>query len=464
MKNVTNQQPAYTPPAAEGLENDWGEEQDRPVRDGFEQDNMQLYLREAGLVPLLKAQDERTLGRRIEMGQYLSWIKGDWSHNNGQVQIPVMELLLTIGQKLGKKDVLLCALEQQLGIEIESREYIAGRLRNENLRSAMDGHIQADLINAVAISCGLETEQVREGLTHLSIESALIPWHLMDGAAQVYTLDEFATNLTSPHLHKRLQDVAGDLTDYFKQIEERMQKSIDHLIQANLRLVISIAKKYLRKEMPLSDLIQEGNIGLIHAVGKWDYRRGYKFSTYATWWIRQSITRSIAEQSRTVRLPVHMVESLSKLKRETQRLSQEVGRIPTNEELAQALDVTTEKVEDLIQVGGMESVSLETPIGEEGDESQLADFITDGQMTSPEEWAAEGILHEQVMEVLSALSERERKVIEMRFGLEDGHSHTLGEIGSRFGVSRERIRQIEREAFAKLRAPALSLQLMDYLR
>ena len=462
MKVRENKKIDYKTTAIKNPEYIWNAGKEHSGKYEYEQDSMQLYLKEAGLVPLLKTQEERKLGRMIEMGQYLSWIQECRDHYIDKHNVSAIDLLILIGEKLSRKDSILKASEQYLGIDDERR--VNDRLLNEKLRKVIDAPIQYNITNAVAKMTGMDELQAQEELTQLSIESSLIPWHLMDGAGKAHTLSEFATILRSPHLRDRLKAIEEELTTHFAQIEERMQSSINNLTQANLRLVISIAKRYIRKEIPLSDLIQEGNIGLIHAVGKWDYRRGFKFSTYATWWIRQSISRSIAEQSRTVRIPVHMVESLGKLKRETQRLSQEVGRIPTNEELAQAMDITTEKVEDLLQVAAMESISLETPVGEEGDESQLADFITDEQIMSPEEWAAEGILHEQVIEVLGTLSQRERRVIELRFGLEDGRTHTLGEIGNELGVSRERIRQIERDAFDKLRVPATNLQMMDYLR
>ena len=254
---------------------------------------------------------------------------------------------------------------------------------------------------------------------------------------------------------------AEEEIDLAKKMEMGDAEAKKRLAEANLRLVVSIAKRYVGRGMLFLDLIQEGNMGLIKAVEKFDYRKGYKFSTYATWWIRQAITRAIADQARTIRIPVHMVETINKLIRVSRQLLQELGREPTPEEIAEEMNMPEERVREILKIS-QEPVSLETPIGEEED-SHLGDFIQDEHVMVPVDAATFTLLHEQLMEVLDTLTEREQKVLKLRFGLEDGRPRTLEEVGKEFNVTRERIRQIEAKALRKLRHPSRSRKLKDYL-
>lgn len=273
----------------------------------------------------------------------------------------------------------------------------------------------------------------------------------IDDPVRMYLKEIGKIPLLKPHEEVNYAKLMAEGDEYAKQ----------KLVEANLRLVVSIAKRYVGRGMLFLDLIQEGNLGLIKAVEKFDYNKGFKFSTYATWWIRQAITRAIADQARTIRIPVHMVETINKLIRVSRQLLQELGRDPKPEEIAKEMNMSEEKVREIIKIA-QDPVSLETPIGEEED-SHLGDFIPDDDAPAPAEAAAYSLLKEQIEEVLSTLNEREQKVLKLRFGLEDGRARTLEEVGNEFDVTRERIRQIEAKALRKLRHPSRSKKLKDYL-
>ena len=297
----------------------------------------------------------------------------------------------------------------------------------------------------------LSIENLEEIQVEEDLEAALPKGIAVDDPVRMYLKEIGKVQLLS----------GEDEIELAKKMDAGDEAAKQRLCEANLRLVVSIAKRYVGRGMLFLDLIQEGNLGLIKAVDKFDWRKGYKFSTYATWWIRQAITRSIADQARTIRIPVHMVETINKLIRESRKLLQEYGREPTPKEIAVRMDISEEKVREIMKIA-QEPVSLETPIGEEED-SHLGDFIRDDEIPAPADAAASAMLKEQLNEVLQTLTDREQKVLKLRFGLEDGHARTLEEVGKRFNVTRERIRQIEAKALRKLRNPSRSKKLRDYL-
>jgi RNA polymerase primary sigma factor len=303
-----------------------------------------------------------------------------------------------------------------------------------------------------------ETEQK---LIDLSLNTRLLTKEAREPINPKITFSDIAKLVNDKAFIDSIRKLEYQLESYFRSIDDEAKKAERHLIEANLRLVVSVAKKHIGRGMSLLDLIQEGNIGLMRAVEKFDYRKGYKFSTYATWWIRQALTRAIADQARTIRIPVHMVETINRLLKTSRRLAQEYGREPTSTEIAKEMEISSDKVREIVKVSQL-PISLESPIGEEED-SPLGNSIEDRNALPPVDAASKQLLKEQIEDVLDTLTPREQRVLQLRFGLEDGRSRTLEEVGKEFNVTRERIRQIEAKALRKLRHPSRSRKLKDYL-
>ena len=472
-----------------GAQEDWDRFEGEPAVVDAEtaDDPVGLYLREIGRVELLTAAEERMLAAEIELASHLEELERELAQGLGEdcgddagaggapTAVPWEKaMMLLVGVASAGPVARAVARHLELG-DSPTLEDVCTHPR---FRDAIDGVISSDLVEWVARELDVADDEARERIVALSRDTGALPPPAVGIVvshvpvwAELHpensddwdrcTLNLLSRMLGDPGLSQRVEAADEEIALHFERVVEAGRRAHDHLAEANLRLVISVARKHQDRGLALLDLIQEGNQGLIRGVEKFDHRRGYKFSTYATWWIRQAVSRAVADQGRTIRIPVHMVETINKLMRRERSLLQELGREPTEEELAEDLGVSLKRLADIRKVA-QEAVSLDLPVGEDGD-AFLGDFVEDRNAPALEDAVSENLLREHLRDALDALGERESRVLRLRYGLDGDGPQTLEEVGKVFGVTRERIRQIEAKAIRKLRQPARSGQLRDYL-
>ena len=448
-------------------------------------DPVGLYMREIGRVELLTAAEERKLAAEIELASHLEELEWELArglgddYGAGTVDAPTpapWEKAMLLLARIANAGPVARAVARHL--ELGDAPTLEDVCAHPRFRAAVDGVISPELAERVTKELGMTEDDAHERIVALSRDTRALP-RAAAGVVMAHvpvwselhpecsddrdrcTLTLLSRMLGDPSLSQRVEAVDDEMGRCFQRAREAGKRAHDHLAEANLRLVVSVAGHYQNRGVGFLDLVQEGNLGLIRGVEKFDHRRGYKFSTYATWWIRQAVTRAVANEGRTIRVPVHVVETINKLARQERIMVQELGRDATESELAEALGMSVERVMRA-RKASREAVSLDLPVGDDG-EAFLGDFVEDRSAPPLEDAVSDNLLREQLREALEALGERESRVLRLRYGLDDGHPQTLEEVGKVFGVTRERIRQIEAKAIRKLRQPARSGHLRDYL-
>ena len=420
-------------------------------------DKVRIYLHEIGRVPLLTADQGEIAARRIEMGSRVSGIKQAIQKRGGLVYSS--QVLQEIINAIGQSSDLIYQVREALNLSKDGSFFEA--VTNDTFKAGIDGVFDPSIVHSIADKLNLPSVSVENQLTELSIDSSLLPKKVLTFIGSDISFADIQKLLTEKFFGDRIKLHESYLREYFEQIEVEGKAAKDRLIEANLRLVVSIAKKYVGHGLNFQDLVQEGNLGLIKAVEKFNFHKGFMFSTYATWWIRQGIKRAIAEQSHAIRVPEYMTEAINKITKKTFELFEQYGRNPTDEEIGENLGISPEKISETLKIT-QSPLSLELPMGNR-EYTYLKDTVIDHSVQQPLEGASQQFLKEQLREVLLTLTSREQKVLKLRFGLDDGRERTLEEVGTEFSVTRERVRQIEAKALLQLRDPRFSSKLKDYL-
>jgi RNA polymerase primary sigma factor len=420
-------------------------------------DHVRLYLNEIARIPLLTSHDEKMAARRIELGKGISRVNNLLVTHGWPVTTSCV--FLEILRESGESAAIIHQIINYIGLK--GKNNFIGIITDKNFKAAIDEVIDPMMLSYITVKLDIPLEVVESRVTNLSINNALLPDQILMNIGNEVKLSGIIKMIQSPKFIKKIESIESSLAGHIEDIHRDEKIARDHLTESNLRLVVSIAKKYIGHGISFQDAIQEGNLGLMRAVDRFDLHKGFKFSTYATWWVRQAVSRSIADQARTIRVPVHVIENINKIMRITRELSQEYGRKPTTEEIAEWIGITTEKVRELLKIAQL-PVSLELPIGKDGD-SYLGDLVPDPNAVQPLDNASKLLLKAQIKEALSTLTPRECSLMKLRFGLDDGRQRTLEEVGLEFSITRERVRQIEAKAINKLRHPSRCRKLQDYL-